>query len=280
MYQARITNKNPLRVIILLDHSGSMAEETIYRGRKMSKSEALSITINMLLGEIVARSRREEGIRDYFDIAIFGYCGNGVTSLLAPMGKFITPSELAQKAGVRIHNFEFERIMPSGNVVVSSHPLHVWIEPQAMGDTPMGAAMEQAYRMLRKLRNKNSFPPIVFNITDGEASDADAATLTAIAEKIVGTSTNEGNSLLFNIHLSSRGQNAVVFPSSSSQLPDERYAQLLYKISSTLPDCFDKALTAMYPDVTLPVKAMSHNCSVAEIFSMLQIGTISILTNR
>lgn len=69
MYKAKITREHRTAFIILCDRSGSMAEETRFGGQVMRKAEAVACIINMLLGELIHRSRRDDGIRDYFDIA-------------------------------------------------------------------------------------------------------------------------------------------------------------------------------------------------------------------
>ena len=82
MYKAKITREHRTAFIILCDRSGSMAEETRFGGQVMRKAEAVACIINMLLGELIHRSRRDDGIRDYFDIAVLGYSGSGVQPLL------------------------------------------------------------------------------------------------------------------------------------------------------------------------------------------------------
>ena len=63
----------------------------------MSKSEAVALTVNMLIDELLNRCKREEGYRDYFDTAVQGYHGDRVVSLCDgdPERTFMRPSELA-----------------------------------------------------------------------------------------------------------------------------------------------------------------------------------------
>ena len=98
-------------------------------------------------------------------------------------------------------------------------------------------------------RNRDSFPPIVLNITDGEASDATPQTLLAEAGSIKSVATRDGNVLLFNIHLAGSGTqtSAQCFPSNREELPCIRYADLLYDMSSELPACYDDLHTRLAP---------------------------------
>ena len=82
MYEARISRNHPAAFLILIDQSGSMSEPTTFHGRRMSKSEAVALTVNMLIDELLNRCKREEGYRDYFDIAVQGYHGDRVVSLV------------------------------------------------------------------------------------------------------------------------------------------------------------------------------------------------------
>lgn len=96
MYEARISRNHPAAFLILIDQSGSMSEPTTFHGRRMSKSEAVALTVNMLIDELLNRCKREEGYRDYFDIAVQGYHGDRVVSLWGdPERTFMRPSELA-----------------------------------------------------------------------------------------------------------------------------------------------------------------------------------------
>src|SRR5437588_11030241 len=79
--------------------------------------------------------------------------------------------------------------------------------------------------------HSSSFPPIVINITDGEATDGDP---TLDSEALRSLSTSDGNVLLFNSHVSSRGDSPIDFPDTDVALPDQ-YAQLLFGMSSVLP---------------------------------------------
>ena len=55
-----------------------------------------------------------------------------------------------------------------------------------------------------------------------------------IAEAVKGISTNDGEVLLFNLHVDTESGDEIVFPSSEDELPDD-YAKLLYRMSSTVP---------------------------------------------
>lgn len=281
MYESRVTREHRTAIILLCDRSGSMSEEVLFREGRVSKAAAVSTIINEFVDELINRSRREDGVRDYFDIAVIEYSGDGVVSLLSGAGEFATAPELVRKP-VGVERRTILRRLPGGNQVAAVVAQKLWVEPKAVGNTPMGAALTQAEKMVRKWcareQNRASFPPIVVNITDGEASDADPDELLSVCEKIRSASTVDGATLLFNIHLSrTPGECAEIrFPSGMEHIPGHRYARLLYDMSSEMPSCYNEAILASGPAGNPPFRAMSYNCAAEELFNMLSIGSLSV----
>ena len=149
MYSARISRKSPALFVILIDQSGSMEEPTSLYGRTVSKAEAVAATVNMLLGELLHRSRREEGYRDYFDIAVLGYHGERVEPLLSKGKRLVVkPSELYERDTPR-RQVQRERRLPDGRTLFSVVEQREWIAPFAEGQTPMYAALLHAYELVR-----------------------------------------------------------------------------------------------------------------------------------
>lgn len=281
MYSAKISRDNRTAFIILCDQSGSMAERVIVRGESQFKSEAVSLMINMIIDELINRSRRSTGVMDYFDIAVIGYSGSGVNSLLSGKDDFTKASELARRR-VEIRHQNILRTMPGGNQVSVTIDQKCWIDAVAEGSTPMCAALRKAEEITNKWcsqsANRKSFPPIIINITDGEASDGNSEMLMKIAERIKSISTHDGNAMLFNIHLAATyevQQTGVSFPGSRVEIPHTKYADTLYEMSSVLPECYNELILHSKPDSALPLRAVSYNCPLDELFSMLAIGTVS-----
>lgn len=282
MYHAKISREHRTAFIILCDRSGSMAEECLLGGTLMRKADAVACIINMLLSELINRSRRDDGLKDYFDIAVIRYSGEGVHPLLPAGGKerFAGIDELARQS-VPSQPRRLVRTLPGGRTTIVEYDQRQWIAPQATGDTPMCGALAEAAALTTAWcaapRNRDSFPPIVLNITDGEASDADPGMLLAQAARIRSAATRDGNALLFNIHLAGRDAEAApqLFPSDRTELPRIRYAELLYDLSSVLPPCYDELILALHPGACPPFRAIGYNCSVEELFNMLTIGTAS-----
>ncbi len=60
---------------------------------------------------------------------------------------------------------------PDGGIALRELPVPIWVEPHAAGQTPMCEALRRirdlAAAWCAEAAHAASFPPIVFNITDG-----------------------------------------------------------------------------------------------------------------
>ncbi len=277
MYSAPITRHNKAAFVILMDRSGSMAEEVTFQGCKTTKAEALADAVNTLLEEIINHSRRERHIGDYFDVAILGYGDKGVESLLGSGFRSIVDidtMDVPSYAKLKSHT------LPSGKRCDTIVKLRRWITPQASGQTPMGEALRITRRLIASWckRHPSSFPPIIINISDGEATDACEQEIRALAEQIKSVATNDGGALLMNIHLASLHDSEsapLCFPAENSPLPINRHSRLLYDISSTLPPLYNTHLLASHNEMP-PFRAICYNAPINDIVSLLAIGSLSI----
>lgn len=202
MYTQSITRSHRTAFILAIDQSGSMAEKLLFRGRQTTKAEAVAEVTNRLLFELIERARRSDEVRDYYDIAVLGYSGDGIVSLLNDPEPLVPVSRLAALP-VDFAETVVERRMPDGEATFRKISMPAWIAPKAVGQTPMYEALLQIRDLTQAWctnpAHSESFPPIVFNITDGEASDCDEREQLAICEKIRTIGTTDGKVLLINI---------------------------------------------------------------------------------
>jgi hypothetical protein len=222
-------------------------------------------------------------VRDYYDIAVLGYSGDGVRSLVSPEGSFTSPSRLAATR-VRREKISRERLLPSGRSAVAVTERNLWIAEKAVGKTPMCEVMTRGLSLVegwcRHRRNAGSYPPTLINITDGESSDGSAATIVSVAENIRRTGTSDGRTILMNIHLCAPGRaggggEAVLFPSSPDELPDNRYARLLWDISSEMPTVCHDMIRVMRPAASPPFRALGWDSHIGEVAAMMNIGSVN-----
>ena len=146
-------------------------------------------------------------------------------------------------------------------------------------------ALKKAYAIVKKWckanDNNRCFPPIIFNITDGEASGTTQDKLIKIANKIKELATSDGNVLFFNLHLNKNSESTgILFPESEEELiKEDRYAKLLYEMSSTLPKTFYSEINNIrqirITDKT-SIKTMGYNSKITDILKIINIGSLSI----
>lgn len=284
MYTQSITRNHRTAFVLLIDTSGSMSEEICYGGECRSKAEAVASITNSLIFELIERARRDDGVRDYYDVMILGYSGDDEVRPLLPGGaEALSVVQLAE-APVTLRCERFPCRLPDGRVTLRELPAPQWIRARAAGQTPMGEALRRARDFVTawcaEPAHAESFPPVIFNITDGEATDCDADELRAVARQIRSVRTTDGAVLLINIHLSnSCSDRRVFFPTRADELGPDRYGSLLYDCSSEMPHAFDEAILASKgPGAQAPFRGMCFNASAADVIAMLNIGSISIKT--
>lgn len=285
MYGSEITRMHRTAFVIAIDQSCSMHERITVNSRRMTKAEAVASITSRLIDELLMRARREDGVRNYYDIAVVGYADDNVYPLLDDSMEFVPVTLLAGKSPMR-RRFSYERLLPSGELRMVTEETPLWIEPHAAGSTPMyemlSAVTEMVGRWCAEPQNADSFPPMVFNITDGEATDCDDRQLCEAAERLKRCCTRDGGVLLVNVHISTNsGQESMIFPRRDEIGADNRYARLLAEMSSTVPEPMNEAVRRFRGDFALPpFIAMSYNASITEAVALLDIGSRSATVLR
>jgi hypothetical protein len=269
-YQADISRSNPGCFLFLLDQSGSMSDAFSGAGGGHSKADELATIINRLLASLVIRCSKDEGVRDYFDVGVIGYGGTGVATALANAQPIVPISQLANDP-LRVEDRVQKIPDGAGGLVEQTVKFPIWVDPRAEGGTPMTQAFAHGKDALAGWvdQHRGAFPPVVFNITDGEATDGDPSTTAAALR---GLGTDDGTALLFNVHLSERRAPTVEFPSSDESLPDS-FAKRLFGMSSTLPPHLQTAARQEGYAVEDGTRGFVFNADAAAVIQFLDIGT-------
>ena len=214
----------------------------------------------------------------------FIYSGDDEVYPLLPGGReMVSVTELAGIAPT-LRRTAVECRLPDGGIALREVTVPTWIEPHAVGQTPMCEAL----RRIRDLAaawcadpaHAESFPPVVFHITDGEATDCDDEELRTVAGQIRDLGTTDGKVLLINIHIAADAEGrSVFFPSEEESAYPNRYAALLCDCSSVMPEVFEAAIReAKGPGALPPFRGVSYNASADQLVAMLNIGSISVKT--
>jgi hypothetical protein len=126
-------------------------------------------------------------------------------------------------------------------------------------------------------RHPDSFPPIVFNVTDGEATDVEIFDeLVEAAAEIKANKTNDGNVLLFNMLLLAESEETVEFPlvSEGYLFDDSEHHKALFLASSTIPENLKRNLPVKQNEPE-EVKGLVLN-NLENVIKFLNIGTSTL----
>jgi hypothetical protein len=193
--------------------------------------------------------------------------GGGLT------GRALVPIQEVANNPARLEDRQRQVEDGTGGLVRETVRFPVWFDPVADNGTPMGAALQMARAVLepwvRDPAHANAFPPIIINISDGEATDGDPR---PPAEALRQLATGDGNVLLFNLHLSSRSGSAIVYPDSEGSLPDD-FARQLFQMSSRLPPHIQQAASGEGYTVSTEARGFVFQADMVEVIKFLDIGT-------
>lgn len=282
MYSQEITRQHRSAIVIAIDQSCSMSGRMQLNGWDLSKAEVVSLVTGRLIDELILRSCRDGDYRYYYDIALIGYSGDGIYPLFGEEIKFYPITMLAEnKISKTRYSLEYKTLHEG--ICAFNERVSQWVKPYAKGATPMFKMLTHVIKLVEewcsKEENMDSFPPMVFNITDGEASDANYDMLRNAAKHLRSTGTSDGNTLFFNIHISAEIKNSsIVFPNVHEVPIEIRNAHLLMDMSSVMPEQLHGYIGQCRSQSGLPPYiAMGYNTSMAGLIAILNIGTRSIV---
>lgn len=280
MYQRSITRITRSAIIIAIDSSLSMQDWTIFHNTRMRKMDAAALISNFAIDELVMRSTRAGNIRDYYDIAVIGYSGDGIEHIVG------------NEEGGMVHINSLHGNMPQpvcynliheeedGSLCTIPITLNEWVTPKAYGTAPMYEALVHIKDLVTKWcednMNKASFPPIVINISDGCCGDAEEDEILDIASSIESIGTKDGSTLLVNVYLANEADDTTnaLFPNVSELFSHDQDCQMLYNMSSTLPVELEHLVDEIVGcRGSGPYKCFARNASICEILTLTDIGT-------
>ncbi|MBB3837655.1 hypothetical protein FHS57_001652 [Runella defluvii] len=289
-YSARVSSANPCAFLILIDQSGSMEEELKdNRGVIKTKAEHLALMVNQFLEETILTCQKTDLIKDYFELLIIGYGrikeDDGNVVEIAWKGSlanrtWVTVNEL-RNGSIRKEVISVPNPKPFGPREMKEE-VNIWVEPYAEGLTPMKKAFDISCTYLQEWvkAHPESFPPMVFNITDGVATDISTySELVEASDRIKSISTDDGDTLLFNLLLSENSENLNEYPllSERNSFEGNKYEAALFDASSSIPDSLKKFVSKKKPNEE-EIKGVVFG-NFQSVISFLNIGT-STLKNR
>ncbi len=272
-YMAEISRSNPACLLFLIDQSGSMDDPFGGNGESQKKkADGVADATNRLLQNLVLKCAKEEGIRDYFHVGVLGYGARVGPAFGGPLaGRDLVPISEVGAYPARVDERTREREDGAGGLVKESFKLPIWFDSVANGGTPMCQALTHAKNIIENWvrQHPDCYPPIIVNITDGEATDGDP---TEVASVVRNLHTSDGEVLLLNVHLSSQRTTAIEFPDSDARLPDD-FARRLFAMSSLLTPGMRTAAQQEGIKTSEGTRGFVFNADMVSVIKFLNIGT-------
>ncbi len=276
-YEADISRNNPGCFLFLIDQSGSMAG-ALGGQPGQRKMDGAADAVNRILDAISQRCSQGMDVRDYFHIGLitYGTDGRGRSELRSVLpGTSLEQPFLKVSEVVDVAEVEERQVKESdgaGGVVEVDRKFPVWLRAEAGYGTPMCEALTAASKAIEDwtAQNPDSYPPMVISVTDGDATDGNPE---PVAQGIKALKTNDGNTLVYNAHLSEISAVPVQYPADEDDLPPDEYAVRMFRMSSEFPE----PVRALAAELGLPVTEGSRgyvfNADMVALVQFLDIGT-------
>ena len=285
-YEKSAERANPACIIFLLDQSYSMNDGIA--GTPRPKIDAVTTAINRFIADLIALCEKgEDKPRYYFDVGVIGYTtdrNDPPNPIIGPViqgaNKTLSGRDLVSVVDLfddplTIEDRQRQVDDGAGGLVTTTVKFPVWYRKpsgDAMSGTPMCGALQYVQNIASTwcAGHPASFPPVVIHLSDGEATDGDPE---PVAEALKALSTEDGQLLLFNCHVSESAAVPVVFPSSEQVLTDER-AKTLFRMSSELPDSVRSRAEVKGISCSPGTRGMVFNADGGQMLLLIQMGTI------
>lgn len=280
-YTARIDREHPTAFIFLVDHSVSMRRSTYFNGENISLSEAVARIVNNQINELVERCVKNNETRHYFDVAVIGYGEEAYSAWNGTLeGRdFVSPEEIRNNPFKKI--IVKEEMKTRSGIQIKDIERKQWMEARDDGRwTHMDKAFKRAEGLLADWmsthHNMDCYPPVIINITDGEYNGCSDDTMQQLSNELKSMHTNDGNVLLFNIHVTPDNIDDIIFPSDVCGL--DKYGEKLFSMASLLPLTYNNQINQIFNaqlDDDIRYRAMAVNTGMERLVKMLKIGTLS-----
>lgn len=280
-YTAQITRNTPTAFIFMIDQSISMSRKLLFKGEFITLAEAVARIVNAQIYDLVLRCIKMNDVRHYYDIAVIGYgddASYGWNGALSGRD-FVSPEELRNNPFRKIIVKE-EKLTKKGKVLKEVMK-YQWVEPIAAGkytraDKAFGLAKVLLDKWMKEHHEKDCYPPTIINITDGAFNGIvnPREVNTQLANELKALFTNDGNVLVWNIHVTPDNKDQLLLPVSKTELNNDKYSEWLYDMSSLLPSRYNQPIGDLRGDAeNRRHVAMATNSDLSTLIQLMDIGT-------
>ena len=154
-----------------------------------------------------------------------------------------------------------------------------WVEARNDGHwTYLHNAFDYAKNLLdgwmAKHHEQDCYPPTIIHITDGEFNGAKKDVVLQKANELKSMFTNDGNVILFNIHISADRGLSLSFPTEKGELLNNEYGKTLFEMSSLLPLRYNDDIARVRDNNSkIRHSAMAVNADMGTLIQLMDIGT-------
>jgi hypothetical protein len=266
-YTAKVHSSQPTLVCYLIDQSGSTAA-SIAGGNGLSIAQAITNAVNDGIQELIEIPPMQGTRRkNWFEISLIGYGAD------TSKAGFLLPNRVLDVNAMWDQSIPQDVVEPTtdgSGFTTTKKP--VWVRPVSANGTPMCSALSLCYELVEDWcrQNPNSYPPTVFNFTDGDATDGDPVPL---MQKLKQTGTSDGNTLLFNVHITaSQGATPTLsYPASAEGLVGS--ARQMFDGSSVLPEPILEKLGKRGLELPPGSVGVVRNGKLSDIYLILDVGS-------
>ena len=285
-YTAQITRNTPTAFIFLIDQSVSMRRTTSLNGETMSLAEAVARIVNHQINELVLRCVKMGDTRHYYDIAVIGYGEKAYSGWQGELeGRdFVSPEELKNHPYTKIVTRRETRTRKG--LQIKEVEQVQWVSARHNGSwTHVHKAFEKAKTLLgswlAEHHEHDCYPPTIINVTDGVFNGTTRENLIQQANELKAMFTNDGNILLWNIHITPDRLEQILLPISKEELKADKYSELLYDMSSLLPERYNRPISDLRGDNTNERHvAMATNTDLSTLIQLMDIGTPTNISQK
>ena len=242
--------------------------------------------VNRIVDTLVQRCSQGMEVRDYFHVGILGFTTGGFLGWGGIKNTYTLPGTMPESPFlpisqvVDVADMEERQVRENygnGEVVEVTRRIPVWLRHQSGGLDPMRQMLELMERPLAEWvkQHPSSYPPTVVIICDGWATDG--APYQA-AERLKSLRTEDGNVLLYAVHLSSAKEALpAMFPSRENGLPSMGEAtddsKMMFRMTSVLPETTRRQAESLGFSVDDNSRGLILNADAVALAQFLDIGT-------
>jgi hypothetical protein len=273
-YSKQWSSATPGYLIFLIDQSSSMSH--LWTENK-TFAEYTAEVINQTINELIATNAAGETVKDRVFISLIGYSGNNIITDIRSdyLSKYA-------ESPIRVERYTKTVSDGLGGLVNMDVEMPIFLEPKADGYTPMSGAFSLAMRLIQGwITKKNDNPvPVIINISDGhpevgnpELDKLETEQTIQLASQIMRLQTLDGYPLIFNVHIAKNGTE-IKFPEHQFELNGDGMAELLFKISSEVPNVYKQAAKDLnLKNIGDNAKGFISNASPETLIKFINFGS-------